>query len=215
MPQEIPLPEKTPQQIREEMEAEAKKHKEEFEKAEAARKVEESAEVARKVKEAEEAADKKAIEDAALAKALEESAKISNANEAKYKNKIMPPVFDANIQIFKVRKRVDLGDWSYHPEDFIFIENHPHLKNRTLRLLFEQKYLSYPTQEEFVKLLSDPKAKEDTLAKAVKTKQTELELDKKNQEEVARKAKEEADKRKKNGRESWATSHGQGVLGQK
>lgn len=215
MPGEMPLSDKSPAQTRLDMEAEAKKHKEEFEKAEAVKKAQEAQEAADKEKAAKAAAEKKAIEDAALATALEESAKISEANEAKYKSKFRPPVFDAVINIFKVNRRVDLGDWSYHQGDFIFAENHPHLKLRNLRLLFEQRYLAYPTQEEFAKLLADPKAKEDTLAKAVKTRLAEVEQDKKNQEAVARRAKEEADKRKKNHSEFSFNPREQGVLGQK
>ena len=101
-----PPPEKSPKEIWEDMQRETKEKKEKKALEDAALKIKEAAEKEVREKKEKEAAEKKAKEDALQAEEVRKSTEASDVGGSNFKSRVLPPVFDANVPVFKCLRRV-------------------------------------------------------------------------------------------------------------
>ena len=107
------------------------------------------------------------------------------------------PTFDPHIGIFKCTKRIPCEGGVYLVGDYIY-PNDEKIDGRRLRLLFSQRYLDYPTNEDIEKFWNDPEHRKTAKKVAAQNVLDEAETEKKYNEEIRKKAVEEAKKFKAN-----------------
>lgn len=107
------------------------------------------------------------------------------------------PNFNPNVPVFEVGKKLECESGIYLPGDFIFPSDEK-IDGRRFKLLFEQRFLQYPSNETIEKLMKDPKARENAKIKAAKNRLDKVKAEKEYEENLRKKAKENAEKDKKN-----------------